>query len=108
MAKLMERGSAVPFEDVVPAQAFEFEALLNVLERHEVINRDDDLVEMTRWEETTGWGEVPPGPPGHRSWGRARERRANPRGRCQADHLHTFRCQGPRSVSVRGAAQGRE
>ncbi len=33
MAKPMEPGSAVPPEVVVLAQAFEFEALLNVLER---------------------------------------------------------------------------
>ncbi len=37
MAEPMKPGSAVPLEEVVLAQAFEFETLLNVLERRKVL-----------------------------------------------------------------------
>ncbi len=51
MATPMERGSAVPLEEVVLAQAFEFEALLNVLERRGVLRRAEVLQEIKRlWQ----------------------------------------------------------
>jgi hypothetical protein len=53
MAKSMESGSAVPLEEVVLAQAFEFEALLNVLERKGVLTQQEVLDEITRLKATT-------------------------------------------------------
>lgn len=52
MAKSMESGSAVPLEEVVLAQAFEFETLLNVLERKGVLKRAEVLEEITRLRKT--------------------------------------------------------
>ena len=48
MADAMPWGSAVPLEEVVLAQAFEFEALLNVLERRGLIRRAEVLDEIKR------------------------------------------------------------
>ncbi len=53
MAEPMKPGGAVPLEDVVLAQAFEFEALLNVLERRGVIQRAEVLAEIKRLRKTT-------------------------------------------------------
>ena len=44
----MEGGSAVPLEEVVLAQAFEFKALLNVLERKGVLKKTEVLEEIMR------------------------------------------------------------
>jgi hypothetical protein len=48
MAKPMAPGSTVPLEDVVLAQPFEFEALLNVLERRGVHKPAEVLEEIKR------------------------------------------------------------
>jgi hypothetical protein len=48
MAKAMDRKDAVPLEDVVLAQSFELEALLNVLERKDVIAETEVLEEIKR------------------------------------------------------------
>ncbi len=48
MAKQMGGKHAVPLEEVVPAQAFEFEALLNVLERRGLIAKAEVLEEIKR------------------------------------------------------------
>ncbi len=52
MAEPMEPESTVPLEEVVLAQAFEFEALLNVLERRGVIQRAEVLEEIKRLRKT--------------------------------------------------------
>ena len=39
MAKSLDGGQAVPLEDVVLAQAFQLEALLNILERQGVLRK---------------------------------------------------------------------
>jgi hypothetical protein len=46
MAKVLGGGQAVPLEEVVLAQAFQLEALLNVLERKGVIAKAEVLEEM--------------------------------------------------------------
>ena len=66
MAKPMEPGSAVPLEEVVLAQAFEFEALLNVLERRGLVIRGEMLEETERLKEKA---EI------------ARQRKGRPRGK---------------------------
>ncbi len=48
MAKPMSGKQTVSLEEVVGAQAFEFEALLNVLERRSVITRGEVLEEIKR------------------------------------------------------------
>ncbi len=48
MAKPMSGKQTVSLEEVVVAQAFEFEALLNVLERRSVITRGEVLEEIKR------------------------------------------------------------
>ncbi len=53
MAKPMSGKQTVSLEEVVVAQAFEFEALLNVLERRSVITRDEVLEEIKRLKERT-------------------------------------------------------
>ncbi len=53
MAKAMSGKQAVPLGEVVLAQAFEFEALLNVLERRSVLTRGEVLEEIKRLKERT-------------------------------------------------------
>ncbi len=53
MAKPMSGKQTVSLEEVVVAQAFEFEALLNVLERRSVITRGEVLEEIKRLKERT-------------------------------------------------------
>jgi hypothetical protein len=48
MAKAMSGKQAVPLEEVVLAQAFELEALMNVLERRGVVRKADVLEELKR------------------------------------------------------------
>lgn len=60
MAKPMESESAVHLEEVVLAQAFEFEALLNVLERRgRIINRNEVLEEIKRLRASTAAAKGP-------------------------------------------------
>ena len=47
----MEPGSTVPLEEVVLAQAFEFEALLDVLERRGLASKTEVLEEIKRLRE---------------------------------------------------------
>ena len=51
MAKAMSGRQAVPLEEVVLAQAFEFEALLNVLERRGLVPKAEILEEIKRLRE---------------------------------------------------------
>ncbi len=53
MAKVQGGRQAVPLEEVVLAQAFELEALMNVLERRGVITRGAVLEEIKRLKERT-------------------------------------------------------
>ncbi len=46
MAKGLGGGQAVPLEDVVLAQAFQLEALMNVLARHGLLNKAEVLEEI--------------------------------------------------------------
>jgi hypothetical protein len=46
MAKVMDGGQAIPLEDVVLAQAFQLEALMNVLERHGLLRKAEVLEEI--------------------------------------------------------------
>lgn len=46
MAKLLDGRQAVPVEEIVLAQAFQLEALMNVLERHGLLKKADDLEEI--------------------------------------------------------------
>jgi hypothetical protein len=48
MAKALDGKQAVPLEEVVLAQAFQLEALLNVLERRGVVYRAEVLEELKR------------------------------------------------------------
>ncbi len=48
MGKAGERNDAVPLEEVVLAQAFELEALMNVLERRGLITKGAVLEEIKR------------------------------------------------------------
>ncbi len=56
MGKAAGRKDAVPLEEVVLAQAFEFEALLNVLERRGLVPRAEVLEEIKRLRDKTGKG----------------------------------------------------
>ncbi len=51
MAKPMSSKEAVPLEEVVLAQAFELEALMNVLERRGLITKSAVLEEIKRIRE---------------------------------------------------------
>ena len=51
MAEAMDGKDAVPLEEVVLAQAFEFEALLNVLERRGLVPKTEVLEEIKRLRE---------------------------------------------------------
>jgi hypothetical protein len=53
MAKGLGGRQAVPLEAIVLAQAFQLEALMNVLERQGVITKTEVLKEITRLRETT-------------------------------------------------------
>jgi hypothetical protein len=46
MAKVMDGGQAVPLEDVVLAQVFQLEALMNVLERQGLLKKAEVLEEI--------------------------------------------------------------
>ena len=48
MAEVLGGREAVPLEEVVLAQAFQLEALLNVLERQGVIRKAEVLAEIAR------------------------------------------------------------
>ena len=48
MAKILGGRQTVPLEEVVLAQAIQLEALLNVLERREVVWKAEVLEEMKR------------------------------------------------------------
>ena len=48
MAKVLDGGQAVPLEEGVLAQAFQLEALMNVLERHGLLRKAEVLAEITR------------------------------------------------------------
>jgi hypothetical protein len=56
MAKAISGKQTVSLEEVVVAQAFEFEALLNVLERRDLIKRTEVLEEIKRLREKAGKG----------------------------------------------------
>ena len=56
MAKVLGSKRAVPLEEVVLAQAFQLEALLNVLERREVVWKAEVLAEMKRLRAKTPKG----------------------------------------------------
>ena len=51
MAEILRGRQAVPLEDVVLAQAFQLEALINVLERQGVIKQAEVLEEIKRLRE---------------------------------------------------------
>ncbi len=51
MAKATGRKETVPLEEVVLAQAFELEALMNVLERRGLVPRAEVLEEIKRFRE---------------------------------------------------------
>ena len=46
MAKALDGRQAVPLEEVVLAQAFQLEALMNVLERHGLLRKAEVLEEI--------------------------------------------------------------
>ena len=46
MAKALDSSHAVPLEEVVLAQAFQLEALMNVLERHGLLRKAEVLEEI--------------------------------------------------------------
>jgi hypothetical protein len=54
MAKAMDRKGAMPLEEVVLAQAFEFEALLNVPERRGLVPKAEVLAEIKWLRERAG------------------------------------------------------
>ena len=56
MAKALSGKQAVPLEEVVLAQAFELEALLNVLERKGIVANAEVLEEIKRLREKAGKG----------------------------------------------------
>jgi len=56
MAEVLSGRQAVPLEDVVLAQAFQLEALLNVLERQGVIKKAEVLEEIRRLQANTPKG----------------------------------------------------
>ena len=51
MAKALDRSQAVPLEEVVLAQAFQREALMNVLARHGLLTKAGVLEETARLRE---------------------------------------------------------
>ena len=53
MAQAASGGNVVSLQEMVLAQMFESEALLNVLERQGVIRKADVLEEITRLRETS-------------------------------------------------------
>ena len=58
MAKALSGKQAVPLEEVVLAQAFELEALLNVLERKGIVANAEVLEEIKRLREKAPRGRV--------------------------------------------------
>ena len=56
MAKMLGGRQAVPLEEVVLAQAFQLEALMNVLERRGIIKKAAVLAEITRLQTKTPKG----------------------------------------------------
>ena len=46
MGKILDRRQTVPLEDVVLAQAFQLEALMNVLEKHGLLKKAEVLEEI--------------------------------------------------------------
>ncbi len=54
MGKAGGGKQAVSLEEVVLAQAFEFEALINVMERHGLITREEVLAEIKLLNEKAG------------------------------------------------------
>jgi len=61
MAETMKGQQAVPLEEVVLAQAFKLEALLNVLERRGVLQRAEVLEEIQRLRaQAARKGSTPP------------------------------------------------
>ena len=53
MAKVLGGRQTVPLEEVVLAQAFQLEALMNVLERRGLIKKADVLEEIKRLQANT-------------------------------------------------------
>ncbi len=51
MTEAMSGKEAVPLEEVVLAHAFEFEALLNILERRGLVSKAEVLQEIKRLRE---------------------------------------------------------
>ena len=58
MAKVLGGRQTVPLEEVVLAQAFQLEALLNVLEQKGVIRKAEVLEEIKRLQAKTTEGPV--------------------------------------------------
>ena len=56
MAKALDSSQAVPLEEVVLAQAFQLQALLNVLERHGLLNKTEVLAEIKALQAKTPTG----------------------------------------------------
>jgi hypothetical protein len=46
MGKILDRRQTVPLEDAVLAQAFQVEALMNVLEKHGLLRKAEVLEEI--------------------------------------------------------------
>ena len=46
MGKILDRRQTVPLEDAVLAQAFQLEALMNVLEKHGLLRKAEVLDEI--------------------------------------------------------------
>ena len=46
MGKILDRRQTVPLEDAVLAQAFQLEALMNVLEKHGLLSKAEVLDEI--------------------------------------------------------------
>ena len=53
MAKVLDGGQAVPLEEVVLAQAFQLEALINVLEKRGLLSKAEVLAEITALQART-------------------------------------------------------
>ena len=56
MAKTLGGRQAVPLEEVVLAQAFQLEALMDVLERHGLLKKAEVLEEIKRLQANTPKG----------------------------------------------------
>ena len=54
MAKILGGRQTIPLEEVVLAQALQLEALLNVLERREMVWKAEVLAEIKRLREKAG------------------------------------------------------